>query len=64
VCVCVCVCEIVLLVVGVQVIIVQFGGFAFATAGLTLEQWGWCLLFGVGELLWGQVRDIHSNYDD
>jgi len=37
------------------VIIVQFGGFAFATAGLTVEQWGWCLLFGVGELLWGQV---------
>jgi len=34
---------------------VQFGGFAFATAGLTLEQWGWCLLFGVGALLWGQV---------
>jgi len=42
------------------VIIVQFGGFAFSTAGLTLEQWGWCLLFGVGELLWGQVRaDSH-----
>jgi len=43
-------------VVGCQVVIVQFGGFAFATAGLTLEQWGWCLLFGVGVLLWGQVR--------
>jgi Ca2+ transporting ATPase len=38
-----------------QIVIVQYGGYAFATDGLTLEQWGWCLLFGVGELVWGQL---------
>lgn len=39
----------------IQVIIVQFGGSAFSTVALTLEQWGWCLFFGIGELLWCQV---------
>ncbi|KAI6214471.1 Plasma membrane calcium-transporting ATPase 3 [Aphelenchoides besseyi] len=38
-----------------QVIIVQFGGRWFSTAPLNLEQWLWCLAFGVGGLLWGQV---------
>ncbi|KAL3852970.1 hypothetical protein ACJMK2_016573 [Sinanodonta woodiana] len=38
-----------------QVIIVQFGGRAFSTIGLTLEQWFWCLFFGVGVLIWGQL---------
>lgn len=28
---------------------------AFSTKGLTLEQWMWCLFFGFGTLLWGQV---------
>ncbi|XP_041348838.1 plasma membrane calcium-transporting ATPase 2-like isoform X2 [Gigantopelta aegis] len=38
-----------------QVLIVEFGGLAFHTKGLTLEQWMWCLVFGIGALLWGQV---------
>ncbi|XP_017482339.1 PREDICTED: plasma membrane calcium-transporting ATPase 1-like, partial [Rhagoletis zephyria] len=38
-----------------QVIIVQFGGRPFNTAALTLEQWMWCILFGVGVLVWGQI---------
>uniref|UniRef100_A0A1B6DUL5 Calcium-transporting ATPase n=1 Tax=Clastoptera arizonana TaxID=38151 RepID=A0A1B6DUL5_9HEMI len=38
-----------------QVIIIQFGREAFSTKSLTLEQWLWCLFFGVGTLLWGQV---------
>jgi Ca2+ transporting ATPase len=38
-----------------QVLIVQFGGFWFSTAALNLEQWLWCVAFGVGALLWGQV---------
>ncbi|XP_045518773.1 plasma membrane calcium-transporting ATPase 2 isoform X5 [Pieris brassicae] len=38
-----------------QVIIIQFGGMAFSTAGLTLEQWLWCLFFGAGTLVWGQL---------
>jgi multidrug transporter EmrE-like cation transporter len=41
-----------------QVIIIQFGGMAFATKGLTLDQWMWCVFFGVGTLLWGQVRTV------
>lgn len=33
----------------------QWGGRAFSTTSLTLEQWMWCLLFGSGVLLWGQL---------
>ncbi|XP_058801583.1 plasma membrane calcium-transporting ATPase 2 isoform X2 [Phymastichus coffea] len=38
-----------------QVVIVQFGKMAFSTKALTLEQWLWCLFFGIGTLLWGQL---------
>lgn len=39
----------------VQVLIVEFGGSIFATENLTATMWLWCIFFGVGELLWGQV---------
>ncbi|KAM7538138.1 hypothetical protein Aperf_G00000064693 [Anoplocephala perfoliata] len=38
-----------------QVIIVQFGGVALSTVPLDAEQWMWCIFFGLGTLLWGQV---------
>uniref|UniRef100_A0A0B7B0W2 Calcium-transporting ATPase n=1 Tax=Arion vulgaris TaxID=1028688 RepID=A0A0B7B0W2_9EUPU len=38
-----------------QVIIIQFGGVAFHTAGLNASQWLWCVFLGFGTLLWGQV---------
>lgn len=38
-----------------QIIIVQLADVAFATKGLTLEQWLWCVFLGVGVLLWGQI---------
>ncbi|CAG0922171.1 unnamed protein product [Notodromas monacha] len=38
-----------------QIVIVQFGGRAFSTAPLQLAHWLWCLFFGFGTLLWGQV---------
>ncbi|XP_050530800.1 plasma membrane calcium-transporting ATPase 2 isoform X3 [Daktulosphaira vitifoliae] len=38
-----------------QIIIVQFGKAGFSTASLTLEHWMWCLLFGCGTLVWGQI---------
>ncbi|KAJ8923536.1 hypothetical protein NQ315_010114 [Exocentrus adspersus] len=38
-----------------QVLIIQYGKMAFSTKSLTLEQWLWCLFFGVGTLLWGQL---------
>jgi len=38
-----------------QVLIIQFGGHAFSTAPLTLAQWAWCVFFGVGTLIWGQL---------
>lgn len=41
-----------------QIFIVQFGGRWFSTAALNLEQWLWCLAFGVGVLLWGQVISL------
>ncbi|KAL4712465.1 hypothetical protein ACJJTC_007481 [Scirpophaga incertulas] len=38
-----------------QVVIIQFGGMAFSTAGLSVDQWLWCLFFGAGTLVWGQL---------
>ncbi|XP_052745279.1 plasma membrane calcium-transporting ATPase 3 isoform X7 [Bicyclus anynana] len=38
-----------------QIIIIQFGGMAFSTAGLSIDQWLWCLFFGAGTLVWGQL---------
>ena len=38
-----------------QIIIIQFGSMAFSTASLDIDHWIWCILFGAGELLWGQV---------
>jgi len=38
-----------------QIILIEFGSYAFSTAGLTFEQWMWCLCFGVSTLIWGQV---------
>lgn len=38
-----------------QVIIVQFGGIAFSTSPLNLEQWIWCILLGLGTLIWQQI---------
>jgi Ca2+ transporting ATPase len=38
-----------------QIILIEFGGMAFSTAGLTITQWMWCLFLGFSELLWGQV---------
>jgi len=38
-----------------QIVIIQWGGQAFSTTNLNLEQWVWCILFGVGTLVWQQV---------
>ncbi|XP_014670937.1 PREDICTED: plasma membrane calcium-transporting ATPase 2-like [Priapulus caudatus] len=38
-----------------QVIIVEFGGPAFSTTGLTLDHWVWCIFLGMGTLVWGQL---------
>ncbi|VDD92235.1 unnamed protein product [Enterobius vermicularis] len=38
-----------------QLLIVQFGGLWFSTKALTIDQWLWCFVFGVGVLIWGQV---------
>ncbi|GAB1599825.1 plasma membrane calcium-transporting ATPase 2 isoform X8 [Argonauta hians] len=38
-----------------QIIIIELGGFAFSTKGLSLDQWLWCLFLGIGALLWGQI---------
>ncbi|KER32593.1 hypothetical protein T265_01286 [Opisthorchis viverrini] len=44
-----------------QVLLIQFGSYAFSTAPLTADQWLWCLFFGVGELVWGQVMNSVPN---
>ncbi|KAH0949096.1 hypothetical protein HN011_006226 [Eciton burchellii] len=38
-----------------QVVIIQYGKMAFSTKALTLDQWLWCLFFGIGTLIWGQI---------
>ncbi|KRX66763.1 Plasma membrane calcium-transporting ATPase 3, partial [Trichinella sp. T9] len=38
-----------------QIIIVEFGGYALSTVSLTLVQWLWCLFLGISVLLWGQL---------
>ena len=44
-------------------IIIQFAGTVFFTVALTLDQWLWSLLFGIGDLLYAQVDNttlVHS----
>ena len=38
-----------------KVLIVNFGGIVFSVVRLDLEHWMWCILFGVGSILWGQL---------
>ncbi|XP_059490443.1 plasma membrane calcium-transporting ATPase 3-like isoform X2 [Neocloeon triangulifer] len=38
-----------------QILIIEFGSAFFSTKDLTIEQWLWCLLFGIGTLIWGQI---------
>ncbi|XP_065370729.1 plasma membrane calcium-transporting ATPase 1 isoform X9 [Calliphora vicina] len=38
-----------------QVVIVQYGKMAFSTKALSLDQWLWCIFFGLGTLVWGQL---------
>ncbi|XP_049796998.1 plasma membrane calcium-transporting ATPase 3-like [Schistocerca nitens] len=35
-----------------QVAIVHYGSVAFSTVPLALDQWMWCLFFGIGALVW------------
>uniref|UniRef100_A0A8V5HAF5 Calcium-transporting ATPase n=1 Tax=Melopsittacus undulatus TaxID=13146 RepID=A0A8V5HAF5_MELUD len=53
-------CSVVLGTFAAQILIVEFGGKPFSCSGLTLSQWFWCIFIGVGELLWGQVRELLS----
>ncbi|XP_076589579.1 plasma membrane calcium-transporting ATPase 1-like isoform X1 [Chaetodon auriga] len=48
-------CSIVLGTFLIQIVIVQFGGKPFSCVGLTIEQWLWCVFFGLSSLLWGQL---------
>uniref|UniRef100_A0A3B4A5F1 Calcium-transporting ATPase n=1 Tax=Periophthalmus magnuspinnatus TaxID=409849 RepID=A0A3B4A5F1_9GOBI len=48
-------CSIILGTLLVQIVIVQFGGKPFSCVPLSADQWLWCVFFGFGSLLWGQV---------
>uniref|UniRef100_A0A8C6TAF5 Calcium-transporting ATPase n=1 Tax=Neogobius melanostomus TaxID=47308 RepID=A0A8C6TAF5_9GOBI len=48
-------CGVIMGTVVVQIIIVQVGGKPFSCVPLSLEQWLWCVFYGFGSLLWGQV---------
>jgi len=51
-------CGIWITTMAVQAIIVQFGGRALTTKPLPGKEWGWCLLFGFGTLVWQQFINI------
>ena len=38
-----------------QILIVNFGTYGFACKPLSMEQWFWSILFGIGSLMWAQV---------
>ena len=40
----------------IQILLVQYGSMVFSCVALSLDQWMWCFLFGIGTLLWNQVR--------
>ena len=40
----------------IQILLVQYGSMLFSCVALTIDQWMWCFLFGIGTLLWNQVR--------
>ncbi|KAJ1530908.1 hypothetical protein ONE63_005748 [Megalurothrips usitatus] len=41
--------------IAAQVVIIQYGREAFSTKSLSFDQWLWCIFFGFGTLVWGQV---------
>ncbi|KAM3610105.1 uncharacterized protein V6R79_025435 [Siganus canaliculatus] len=48
-------CSIILGTFVIQIVIVQFGGKPFSCTSLNLEQWLWCVFFGLSSLVWGQL---------
>uniref|UniRef100_UPI00398F349D plasma membrane calcium-transporting ATPase 2 isoform X15 n=1 Tax=Pristiophorus japonicus TaxID=55135 RepID=UPI00398F349D len=48
-------CSIVFGTFAIQIVIIQFGGKPFSCIPLQIDQWLWCMVLGVGELLWGQI---------
>uniref|UniRef100_A0A1B6GQS8 Calcium-transporting ATPase n=1 Tax=Cuerna arida TaxID=1464854 RepID=A0A1B6GQS8_9HEMI len=39
----------------VQILIIQYGGEPFSAHRLDVEQWLWCVMFGLGSIIWGQI---------
>jgi hypothetical protein len=38
-----------------QIILIEFGGIAFGTSGLTVSQWFICIAFGASTMVWHQI---------
>jgi len=38
-----------------QIILIEFGGIAFGTRGLSINQWFICIAFGAGTMIWHQI---------
>lgn len=51
-------CVIWVVTFALQVVIIQIGGEPFSVHPLNVQQWLWCLLFGVGTLVWGQILNF------
>lgn len=41
-----------------QIVLVQYASVAFSCVPLSLEQWAWCLFFGISVLIWNQVVNL------
>ncbi|CAF1600720.1 unnamed protein product [Adineta ricciae] len=41
-----------------QILLIQYGSLVFSCVQLSIDQWMWCLLFGIGTLLWNQVINL------
>ncbi|CAF0774281.1 unnamed protein product [Didymodactylos carnosus] len=48
---------------GVQIIIVTFGNVVFNCVSLSIQQWGWCILFGIGSLIWAQYFYVNCKIE-
>ncbi|UJR37748.1 hypothetical protein I4U23_030442 [Adineta vaga] len=41
-----------------QIILIQYGSLVFSCVQLSIDQWMWCFLFGIGTLLWNQIINL------
>jgi magnesium-transporting ATPase (P-type) len=46
---------VIVIIIIAQIILIEFGGIAFGTRGLSISQWFICIAFGAGTMIWHQI---------